>query len=132
MITATDRYYLERKYHDPEKDFDPFARMAYHGIGYSEESGLNDEEILRGLASLEPELANLPHPIARAKAIKYVLDNERLYLNEHDYFVGLYSLNRLANSITFQKWNSESEKIRSTTEISKILNDPGPITIRPA
>ena len=129
MITATDRYYLERKYHDPEKDFDPFARMAYHGIGYSEESGLNDEEILRGLASLEPELANLPHPIARAKAIKYVLDNERLYLNEHDYFVGLYSLNRLANSITFQKWNSESEKIRSTTEISKILNDSGAVTI---
>lgn len=129
MITATDRYYLERKYHDPEKDFDPFARMAYHGIGYSEESGLNDEEILRGLANLEPELANLPHPIARAKAIKYVLDNERLYLNEHDYFVGLYSLNRLANSITFQKWNSESEKIRSTTEISKILNDSGAVSI---
>ena len=43
----------------------------------------------------------MPHPVARDTAIKYVLENERLYINEHDYFVGLYSLGRLANSVTF-------------------------------
>ena len=49
MITKTDRYYIERKYHDPEKEFNAFKRMAYHGIGYIEESGLDDAELLKGL-----------------------------------------------------------------------------------
>ena len=32
MMNQTDRYFIERKYHDLEQDFDPFSRMAYHGI----------------------------------------------------------------------------------------------------
>ena len=104
MMNPTDRYFIERKYHDPEKEFDAFSLMAYHGTGYIEESGLGDEELLKGLEQLSQKTAHLPHPVARAKAIKYVLENERLYINEHDYFVGLYSLNRLANESTFKKW----------------------------
>ena len=52
MITKTDRYYIERKYHDPDKEFNAFQRMAYHGIGYIEESGLDDTELLKGLEEL--------------------------------------------------------------------------------
>ena len=59
MITKTDRYHIERKYHDPEKEFDAFKRMAYHGIGYIEESGLDDEQILNGLKQLEKETEKL-------------------------------------------------------------------------
>ena len=122
MINSADRYFIERKYHDPEKDFNPFARMAYHGMGYIEESGLDEQGILDGLKALEPELEKLPHPIARAKAIEYVLRNERLYINEHDYFVGLYSLNRLANTVTFKKWQEESWKYRDA-KITQKAND---------
>lgn len=28
MITETDRYFIERKYHDPKKEFNAFKRMA--------------------------------------------------------------------------------------------------------
>ncbi len=89
MLNNTDRYYIERKYHNPEEEFNPFTRMAYHGVGYLEDSGLDDEEILKGLESLSRELGDLPHPVSRAMAIKYVLENERVYINEHDYFIGL-------------------------------------------
>lgn len=112
MISNTDRYYIERKYHDPEQPFDPFFRMAYHGIGYDEASGADDDAILDGLHKMEAELEQYPHPIARAKAVAYVMRNERLYINEHDWFVGLYSLNRLANRITFDKWNKQSRQLR--------------------
>ena len=112
MITPTDRYYIERKYHDPEKEFNPFRRMAYHGIGYMEESGLNEQQLLAGLQGLGKELAGLPHPVAKAKAIQYVLEHERVYINEHDYFVGLDSLNRLAKTVTFSKWEAESRVLR--------------------
>lgn len=112
MINSTDRYYIERKYHNPEEDFNPFARMSYHGMGYIEESGLDEQGLLDGLKNLEKEILELPHPIARAKAIEYVLENERVYINEHDYFVGLDSLNRLANSVTFSRWEKESLNLR--------------------
>ena len=112
MITQTDRYYIERKYHDPEKEFDAFRRMAYHGIGYMEESGLSEQQLLEGLQNLEAEISDLPHPVAKAKAIQYVLEHERVYINEHDYFVGLDSLNRLAKTVTFTKWEEQSRALR--------------------
>ena len=131
MINSTDRYFIERKYHNPEKEFDAFKRMAYHGTGYIEESGLDDEQILDGLAQLEKETEHLPHPIARAMAIKYVLENERLYINEHDYFVGLYSLGRLANKTTFEKWVKESKEIRDpkTLELTGAFYNSGAVMI---
>lgn len=131
MISTTDRYFIERKYHDPEKEFDPFRRRAYHGIGYLAESGLDDAEILKGLETLSDGIAHLPHPVAKATALKYVLENERLYLNEHDYFVGLFSLDRLANRITFQKWEGESKALRDpeTLERSDDFNRSGAVMI---
>ncbi len=131
MITDTDRYFIERKYHDPEKAFNPFKRRAYHGIGCLEESGLDDEQILKGLERISKETERLPHPVARAKAIQYVLENERLYINEHDYFVGLYSLNRLANRTTFKRWENESKAYRDaeTLECSDDFNDSGAVMI---
>ena len=119
MITKTDRYYIERKYHDPDKEFNAFRRMAYHGIGYIEESGLDETELLKGLEELSFKTEQLPHPVARAMAIKYVLENERLYINEHDYFVGLYSLNRLANNTTFKKWERESRAYRAPETLQR-------------
>lgn len=127
MINSTDRYYIERKFHDPEKEFNSFARMAYHGVGYIEDSGLDEQGLLEGLKDLEDEIANLPHPVARAKAIKYVLENERIFINEHDYFVGLDSLNRLANSVTFSKWEKESLTLRDKkfVDLSNDFNNSG-------
>ena len=131
MISKEDRYFIERKYHDPEKEFNAFRRMAYHGIGHIEESGLNDTEILEGLEKLSKETEYMPHPIARAMAIKYVLENERVYINEHDYFVGLYSLNRLANHTTFKKWERESKTLRNpnTVAIADDFNKSGAVII---
>lgn len=131
MITEKDRFFVERKYHDPEEEFDPFHRMAYHGIGYMEESGLDDALLLQGLEQLSKETAHLPHPVARAMAIRFVLENERLYINEHDYFVGLYSLNRLANRTTFQKWANESMALRDpeTVTLSDDFNRSGAVMI---
>lgn len=131
MITANDRYHIERKYHDPEKAFDAFKRMAYHGMGYIEESGLDDDALIMGLEALSKETEALPHPVARAMAIQYVLENERVYINEHDYFVGLYSLNRLANKTTFKKWENEAKMYRdpATLERANDFNRSGAVMI---
>lgn len=131
MLNADDRYYIERKYHDPDKSFNPFARMEYHGIGYVEESGLDEQQLREGLKGLEKEIEALPHPVAKAKAFQYILENERVYINEHDYFVGLDSLNRLANPITFSKWERESLGLREPelVRLSDDFNRSGAVTI---
>lgn len=116
---ACDRSYLENKYHKTDEPFNPFERMAYHGYAFDESTGLDDEGIRQGLHDLEPEIASLAHPVAKAKAVSYVLANTRIDVNEHDYFVALYSLNRLACPITQYKWNNEV--------FSKTLPDIGPV-----
>lgn len=47
-MNTVDRYFIERKYHDPEQPFNPFRRRAYHGIGYLEDSGLDDAGLPKG------------------------------------------------------------------------------------
>ena len=67
--------------------------------------------------------------MARATAIKYVLENERLYINEHDYFVGLYSLGRLANSVTFNVWEGDAFNKRKPEALknSDLFNRSGAV-----
>lgn len=129
MINKIDREFIENKYHRTDKSFNSLNRMAYHGIGYAEETGKDDVEILAGLKAMQPELSVMPHPVARATAIKYVLENERLYINEHDYFVGLYSLGRLANSVTFNVWEGDAFNKRKPEALknSDLFNRSGAV-----
>lgn len=129
LLDKTDREWIENKYHRTDEPFDPLNRMAYHGIGYAEETGMDDEEILTGLKMLQPSLSTMPHPVARAMAIKYVLETERLYINEHDCFVGLYSLGRLANSVTSNVWQGETQKKRdpATLKNAGLFNESGAV-----
>ncbi len=108
-----DKEFLDNKYHKANEPFDPFQRMSYHGYAYDERTGLSDEEIQEGLEGMQAELAELPHPIAKAKAVRYVLENTRIDISPHDYFVGFWSVNRLPYRFTFSQWWHEifGEKI---------------------
>lgn len=130
---ACDRSYLENKYHKTDEPFNPFNRMAYHGYAFDESTGLDDEGIRQGLHDLEPEIASLAHPVAKAKAVSYVLANTRIDINEHDYFVALYSLNRLACPITQYKWNNEvfSKTLPDVCPVMQKMCDSGAATIWP-
>ncbi len=128
-----DRKFIENKYHKTNEPFDSFNRMAYHGYPYDESTGLSDGDIISGLDKLSGELSALPHPIAKAKAIKYVLDNTMIDVNEHDYFVGFWSVNRLAGRVTQSIWDNEVFKkiIPETGARMNDMNKSGAISIWP-
>lgn len=107
LISKLDREYLENKYHRTDEEYNPFNRMAYHGYEYDPQTGLTDEEIDHGLAVLEQELQGLSHPIIKAKMVEYVLDNTRIDVNEHDYFVGIYTWCRPISKHCINKWHQE-------------------------
>ena len=91
-----DRNYLENKYHRVDDEtFNPFRRFHYHGYEFDSATGMTDEEIHTGLAELMEALKDEKGPIKKAMAVKYVLENTRIDVNESDYFIGIYSLGRL-------------------------------------
>ena len=107
--------------------------MAYHGHDYDVATGLSDEEILAGLDELAKSTNGLDHAISKARAIEYVLNNTRIDANEHDYFVGLYSWNRLLRNSTVIKWKNEvfNEKIPEVGARMEELNASGAVAIWP-
>lgn len=128
-----DRKMIENKYHKTDEPFHPHARMAYHGYEYDPDTGLEDEEIIEGLHRLYESNRHLPHPVAKAYAVKYVLDRTKIDVNEHDWFVGLWSVNRLANHATFYPWREAvfSERIPETQKLMDDMNRSGAVAIWP-
>ncbi len=126
-----DRKTIENKYHMVDPPFDPYSRMAYHGYEFDEMTGLSDEDIMSGLTALDTELSALPHPIAKARAVKYVLDNTRIDINEHDIFPGFWSVNRLAGEITLKKWWCKllCDELNETGKLMDKMNESGAVSI---
>ena len=106
LISDIDRKHIEGKYHGA--DFDPFNRFVYHGYAYDESTGLSDEEIKAGVAALAESLEGEDHAVAKSKMFEYVLNNTRIDINEHDYFVGIYTWDRVLRDHTLIKWIYEA------------------------
>ena len=128
-----DRSFIENKYHKTDEPFNPYSRMAYHGYDFDKSNGLEDEEIKDGLSKLYEKTKDLPHPVAKAYAVKYVLENTKIDINEHDLFVGLWSVNRLANSVTLNKWNAEVFEtiLPKVKQKMNDMNESGAVAIWP-
>lgn len=122
-----DRYYIERKYHNPEEPFDPHRRWEYHGYDYDESTGLDDAGIIEKLRGLEKETENLSHPVIKAKAVECVLRNTRIDINEHDYFIGFYTWGRQIRFMTSDKWYNKlfKEDLSDIKETMDDLNSSG-------
>ena len=128
-----DRSFIENKYHKTDEPFNPYSRMAYHGYDFDKSTGLEDEEIKDGLSKLYEKTKDLPHPVAKAYTVKYVLENTKIDINEHDLFVGLWSVNRLANSVTLNKWNAEVFEtiLPKVKQKMNDMNESGAVAIWP-
>ena len=121
-----DRDTIMRKYHDPEKEYDSLNRFAYHGYDYDSSTGLDDDQIDAGLAKLSDELEGQPHPIVKARLFAYVLDNTRIDVNEHDYFVGIYTWGRVLSKHTLHKWSQEAyDAFPDESAVLKDIEDSG-------
>lgn len=119
-----DRKFLERKYHNPDEPFNPYARMAYHGWKADESTGLSVDEIKSGLMEVARKYADCSHEVQKARAVEFVLDNTRVGLSEHDYFPLIYTWNREIRATTVDRWNEEvfgkilPPSVRKTQELS--------------
>ena len=126
-----DRTFIENKYHDTSKPYNAYDRMGYHGWTCDERTGLSDDEMKKELAAFveREEKAGKPHPVIKAEAAAYVLDNGRFDISPHDYFVYFYSWGRLTQPSTHHRWDREvfSEKIPDTRRTMDRINQSGAV-----
>ncbi|MBE6613615.1 MAG: hypothetical protein E7632_14105, partial [Ruminococcaceae bacterium] len=99
-----DRPFIERKYHDPDKPFNAFNRMAYHGWECDPATGYDDAQMRTALGEYVSGLTDTSHAVIKAKAFAFVLDHMRFIVDEHDWFPCFYNWNRPLNEFTLHPW----------------------------
>lgn len=127
-----DRPFIENKYHNTGKPFDAYNRMKYHGWPRNESTGLSDGEILKKLEILEKDTKTLPHAVSKALAVKCVLDNASVDINEHDYFVYFYNWGRLTENSFYGAWREQTfDRMPDVKQLRDDAYDSGAMFIGP-
>lgn len=113
MTWKKDREYIERKY--SEMNFDP-------------STGLDNASIREGLRNIFQEMKGEPHSLIKAAGFKYILDNARIDVSEHDWFIGLSEWNQKSMDGEFcAKWYGEVREICAPvlSELDRLHNKAG-------
>lgn len=132
-ITEADKKHIEAKYHPLDGSFNSFDRFKFNGYDYDPSTGMENEEIRAGLYKLMDGLEGKEHHhVIKAKGFSYILDNTRIDVNEHDYFVGFYCWNRIMTPN--RKWLPEVEQKEDMKKIRALRDlcwETGIITMWP-
>ena len=127
-----DRPIIERKYHNPDEPFNAYDRFGYVGYECDKSTGLSNDEIKANLDGLAKKYKNLPHPVAKALYVKYVLENTQIDVNESDYFITLRAITRIGKHHFQDCWYNEIlEKSPELRKSMKDFNESGAIAIWP-
>ena len=70
--------YIINKYHDTAKPFDPLKRFVRHDAIFSANTGMDADAIKASILQEDARWAQLPHPVRKAKALAYILQNTRI------------------------------------------------------
>jgi len=106
-ISADDRAFIENKYHDTTKPFDPHRRFYYHGTITEYSDGLDDEEMRKELDRIYEEGKGKDRALVKAEAFAFVLDNARVNVSGKDYFPCIYNWCNPLEDALIARWRSE-------------------------
>ena len=127
-----DRPTIERKYHNPDEPFDAYSIFNYSGYECDKLTGLSNTEIKENMPALAKKYKDLPHPVAKALYVKYVLENTQIDINESDYFITLHACTRIGNKAFKIDWYNEIlDEKPEIRQILKDFNDSGTVAIWP-
>ena len=132
-IKKNDYDYIMNKYHDSSKPFDSFARFIRRDEIFSPETGMYGEKIKEEILSRDEKISQLPHPVRKAIAFDYVLENTKISCDSRDIFPAINMIDRPLNSTIVKKWRKEvfGEIIPETEKKRAYLEKSGIVTIWP-
>ena len=123
--------YIINKYHPQDQPFNSFQRFIRHDAIFDESTGLPGEAILEGITAQDRQ--DLPHPVRKAKAFAYVLDNTRIACDKRDLFPAINMIDRPLNATIVAQWRKEvfTQIIPDIEEKRSYLERNGIVTIWP-
>ena len=77
-ITDKDAEYILNKYHNLSKPYDIMNRFVRNDEIFDPDTGMDGDEIIKNLRIRDANNAHLPHPIRKALALRFVLENTRI------------------------------------------------------
>lgn len=132
-IQEKDLEYILNKYHDTKKPFNAFNRFTRNDAIYSDETGMDGDEIKAQLSDLSEEWADLPRPIRKAKLFEFVLKNTKIACDPRDIFPAVNATDRPIDNAVLSKWSSKvfTEIIPETREARMFYERTGAAALCP-
>lgn len=142
-INSASYEYVMNKYRDQSTAIDSFDsvhrgahiynRFVRNDKIFSEDTGLCGDDIIKGIEELDKEFEHLPHPVCKARAFEYVLQNTRISCDSKDRFPAINMIDRPLNKTVIGKWRGEAFRdiIPDTEKIRARFEDDGIVTIWP-
>lgn len=106
-INDLDRDYILNKYHAQDEPFDPHKRFIRREALFDSTTGLDGDAIIAGILAQDAALADLPHPVRKARAFAYVLENTRICCDSRDIFPAIHMIDRPLNRTVIAAWKKE-------------------------
>jgi len=132
-IDPRDYDYIINKYHDQQKPFNPHKRFIRQEGIFDGSTGLDGDGIIAGILEQDSRLSSLPHPVRKAKAFAYVLENTRISCDTRDIFPAIHMIDRPLNRTLINKWKKEvfEDMLPEVEEKRARMLAEGIATIRP-
>lgn len=130
-IKTTDYDYITNKYHDP-KNWNG-NRMVRKDDIFDPSTGMDGDMVCEEIPKRDKEISHLPHPVRKAKAFEFVLDNTRISCDSRDTFPAINAIDRPINGMLTDTWSREvfNELIPGVAKKRNQLEDDGIVTIWP-
>lgn len=127
-----DRKKIEEKYHS-EAYYKAEHRLYNYrtdfGYPFDAKTGMDREAIDAGLRALSQSIRDESHPVQKAKMFAFVLENTRIDIAPHDYFVGIEAHDRPVERYARDPWADEfTAKHAEESELFWLYEDSGTMT----
>lgn len=107
LIPQNDYDYISNKYHDASKPWTGNQRFLRRDEIFDPETGLDPEIIMTELTKLDQAHAQQPHPVRKALALSYILNNTRISCDPRDRFPAINMIDRPLKKALMDSWKQE-------------------------
>lgn len=106
-INDSDSEYILNKHHSLSSDYDIMNCFIRHDEIFDESTGMDGDEIIKGIREQDDKISHRPHSIRKAMALRFVLDNTRISCDNRDRYPAIKAIDRPFNQTLISKWKNE-------------------------
>ena len=132
-INDSDSEYILNKHHSLSSDYDIMNCVRRHEEIFDESTGMDGDEIIKGIREQDDKISHRPHSIRKAMALRFVLDNTRISCDKRDRYPAINAIDRPLNQTLILKWKNEvlNEIVPEVGKKREDFENDGIVTIWP-